>query len=894
MTEQTQTIESFQHQRNNNNNNSINNNNNNNNNNNHTNGHIQPINPQIPMQHQIIPPYLPQAYYPNMNPFPQTNGYHQYSPQYIYDPAFHSNQPQFRQQHPNVPYPFAQGAYQLSPVPTIPPNQGFINFTNTSSPNIKQKPTPRKIYSVKDSKTFRPSRTHESHLENAKKQQLQQQQQEHEHEHEQNPGLLSTSSTSSSTPSQSSSSSKTNYNDSPIVDVKKSNDNEIQSNATHNDNSNDINNVKNDNDVNETDANETDSNEINSKVEIETNKLNGDLNGKSHDENVFIFKLPFDIEALDKDVELPLLFGTTVEQLNEQKRRFKELEEAEKNFKEDTQSVKEEEIQLIKEVEPHFPKEETTAVPNATDKELKEQKTSEDSKVLESSKDLEEFKESEELKASPEFVESTKKEDSTIITPVLGWAAMAQKAVSKKPIKSNVSSPNSNQNSPTPVLINKKEERLIPSVSNALEPLGAVVLKYVFDKNFKTQASISKIPKITPRGLVNTGNICFMSSILQLLLHCSPFYQSLTAISNKTVGSLIKSESKTPLFDALVEFFTEFNLTKETDSEFGDSIVPTEIYKAITAHERFQHLQWGQQEDAEEFFGYLLDGLNEEFTESVKHLNEHETKTLLNSIPNDDLRNAIKSSIKKFNSNDSQTVENKVISSKTDVGEDGWQEVNNSKKPINSSKRTVEIKPSPITQLFGGQFRSILKVPNEKQSQSITLDPFLQVQLDISTDDINTLDDAFKKISEIEEISFKSNDGKEVIASKQTFIDKLPNILIIHLKRFSFINKKTNRIGRIEKLRKKIEYYEKLTLPQECLSPFIRSNNSNYKLIGVVYHHGLNSDGGHYTVDVLRNDLNNWIRIDDTNITNLNLDEVLNGSENQDVKTAYILMYQKV
>ncbi|KAH3678541.1 hypothetical protein WICPIJ_008834 [Wickerhamomyces pijperi] len=353
-------------------------------------------------------------------------------------------------------------------------------------------------------------------------------------------------------------------------------------------------------------------------------------------------------------------------------------------------------------------------------------------------------------------------------------------------------------------------------------------------------------------------------------------------------------DSKSPLFDALVDFFKEF-VQKNEGKEFGENITPSEIYSAITAHNNFQHLQWGQQEDAEEFFGYLLDGLNEEFTESVKNLSEAEIKSLLNSILNDETRNNIKASIKKFNSPELESQENKVTTtSSTTVGEDGWQEVNNSKKIVSSSRREVEIKPSPINHLFGGQFRSTLKVPNEKHTQSITLDPFLQIQLDISDDEITSLTEAFKRISTIEELQYKANGGKDVIATKQTFIDRLPNVLIIHLKRFSFTNK-TSRYGRIEKIRKVIEYKEKLSVPVECLSPAIRSTPAEYKLIGVVYHHGLNSDGGHYTVDVLRNGSGNkWIRIDDTNITSLELEHVLPNPGSEESKTAYILMYQRI
>lgn len=464
--------------------------------------------------------------------------------------------------------------------------------------------------------------------------------------------------------------------------------------------------------------------------------------------------------------------------------------------------------------------------------------------------------------------------------PMTGWAAIASQGAKRHSTKSQSSSPI------TPSSSIKREVSYVPSVSNVLEPLGVITLRYMFDKTFQKQIINTKIPTITPRGLVNTGNICFMSSIIQMLLYCQPFFRALRIISSKTIQSLNREQSISPLFDALVELYSQFTSRAENEKK-KDAITPTEFYKDISKNERFSHLQWGQQEDAEEFFGYLLDGLHEEFTESVKRLNELEVKTLLNSTT-DDVRNVIKTNLKKYQEGDFNSSE---TSGRSDsITEDGWQEVGSSNKK--TAKRTVEVKPSPVRQIFGGQFRSVLQIPKSKESQSITLDPFQQIQLDISYEDVNTLEDAFTKLSEVEEIPYKSTDGSDVIAKKQTFIDKFPEVLIVHLKRFSFASNK-----RIEKLRKKITYSHDLTIPNVCITPSIRRLNPesiNYKLTAVVYHHGMSSDGGHYTVDVLRSDESKWIRIDDTVITNLTPEEVLNGGVQDDVKSAYILMYQRV
>lgn len=484
---------------------------------------------------------------------------------------------------------------------------------------------------------------------------------------------------------------------------------------------------------------------------------------------------------------------------------------------------------------------------------------------------------------------------------------------------------------PAPNATNAMHSNSILS-SDSSQPLGILLLKILFDINYSVMNSYNQCPifRVKPRGLTNTGNICYMNAILQVLLYCEPFNKTLKLVESKSIGSL-NQKSTTPLLDIVIKFWKEFSQQSNMKP-----VSPDNFYMSLITHEKFSHLKWGQQEDAEEFLGYLLDGLHEEFVGSIKGLNTPQTDLLIQQFQqqNEDIDqfkfNEFKANIKntmkiiKKSATDNQDT-SQSGESNSDQDNNGWSEVGSNNKKV-SAKRTVEIEPSPITSIFGGQFRSVLQIPKNKESQSITLDPFQRIQLDISDPSITTVEEAFKKLNEPERIPYKSSSNKEVIAKKQTFIDQLPNILIIHLKRFSYQQEKekegtpsnessnlsngSRSLGSIEKLRKKIEYSHHLTIPNEVLSSFYKhsGNNSNhYKLFGVVYHHGVSAEGGHYTSDVLRkssvfdneeesNDKkvdNQWIRIDDTQITELEKDEVLNGGDEETTKNAYILFYQK-
>lgn len=227
------------------------------------------------------------------------------------------------------------------------------------------------------------------------------------------------------------------------------------------------------------------------------------------------------------------------------------------------------------------------------------------------------------------------------------------------------------------------------------------------------------------------------------------------------------------------------------------------------------------------------------------------------------------------------------------AADSGWLEVGPKQKAaITRSSGTITTE-SPITKIFGGKLRSELRVPGMKHS--VTLEPYQPLQLDIGAPQVNNIIDALKGLTRSETLhgDFNSPRGPGVAATKQVTIETLPQVLILHLKRFQYDNK-----GGTQKIWKKIGYPLDLEIPKEVFPQHRRGGIlahgglPKYRLIGVVYHHGKNASGGHYTVDVRRQDGKEWIRIDDTLIRRVRSEDVAAGGSEEDPKVLAAALQQ--
>lgn len=342
--------------------------------------------------------------------------------------------------------------------------------------------------------------------------------------------------------------------------------------------------------------------------------------------------------------------------------------------------------------------------------------------------------------------------------------------------------------------------------------------------------------KVSPRGLQNSSNMCFFNAVLQSLIHCEAMYALLRSVQTKAA---FKIKSSTPVLDGLVSFVGFYGLQKSS------TLSASAFYNTISTHPNFKHLVPGRQEDAQEFLGYLLDTLEENFDAAEPAPGDEEL-----------IR---------------QELASRELAKEEEESSD-WTQMGKNNKKVESREAGRTDHSNPILVIFGGRLRSVLKKPGE--SDSVTLESFQQVCVDISSDSVESVQDAIDHMLEKEELQIESR-NKTVIATKQLEFDRLPPVLVVTIKRFTFTYNDGSLV--FGKTSKSLAI---TNVTVECGGAKV-----TYRPVALVYHHGPSATVGHYTADVLVGDT--WYNTDDEYVREL-------SEPTNDSKSVYIIFYERV
>ncbi|XP_046422923.1 ubiquitin carboxyl-terminal hydrolase 36-like isoform X2 [Neodiprion fabricii] len=332
-------------------------------------------------------------------------------------------------------------------------------------------------------------------------------------------------------------------------------------------------------------------------------------------------------------------------------------------------------------------------------------------------------------------------------------------------------------------------------------------------------------------GLRNIGNTCFMNSVIQCLSNTRPLLEYL--VNEQYLADINTSTSG--MKGALIKAFSQ--VIQELWEVGGEHVVNTTSLKSQIQRFAPRFMGYSQQ-DAQEFLRYLLEGLHEDV--------------------------------------------NRVTVKPQPIHTDIPEHYTDSQKAAESWKRYLRNEDSTIVDVFVGQLRSSLHCTSCGHV-SVTLDPFWDLSLPIPTRSgtvkLNQCLEHFTK-EEVLDGDEKPTCSKCQMRRKCTksfSIQKFPKILVIHLKRFS----------PMERFRGKLNVLVDFPLTGLDLSAFSapRVAGCTYNLYGVANHSGT-TYSGHYTAYCKHPYSGEWHEYNDSRVSSIAARSVVSSE-------GYVLFYEQ-
>ena len=336
-------------------------------------------------------------------------------------------------------------------------------------------------------------------------------------------------------------------------------------------------------------------------------------------------------------------------------------------------------------------------------------------------------------------------------------------------------------------------------------------------------------------GLSNLGNTCFINSCLQVLVNT---YEFTNFLDNQTYKAKLAGTKEKKFFHESC-LLVEYDNLRQMMLKENCCISPGAFIKIIqiVAKEKNQDLFTGyQQNDLQEFLLFLLDCF---------HIALHRPVNIeiIGNVKSDD--------------------------------------DNLAKECYTMIKNMYSKEYSEIIQLFYGIHVSQISNLETKKILKNTPEPFFVLSLPIPEEKKNpTLIECFEEYSKSEELKDENawynekTKQKENIEKKLVFWN-LPQVLILHLKRFNYTGRKINKAIDIP-----------LDINLDYLVKNYTKTNNNYELFGICNHMG-NTMGGHYTACV-KNANSKWYHYNDMQVQEFKIDTpTINNN------ISYCLFYRK-
>ncbi|NXP49402.1 UBP2 hydrolase, partial [Heliornis fulica] len=358
----------------------------------------------------------------------------------------------------------------------------------------------------------------------------------------------------------------------------------------------------------------------------------------------------------------------------------------------------------------------------------------------------------------------------------------------------------------------------------ALPPLGTRSLSEPCSFSLQSSKAVQGLT-----GLRNLGNTCFMNSILQCLSNTRELRDY--CLQNQYLRDL---NNNSRMRTALMSEFAKLIQLLWTSSP-NDSVSPSEFKTQIQRYApRFVGYN---QQDAQEFLRFLLDGLHSEVNRVL--VRPRASTDTLDHLPDDEKSRQM------------------------------W-------------RRYQEREDSRIGDLFVGQLKSSLTC-SECGYCSTAFDPFWDLSLPIPKKSYGevTLMDCLRLFTKEDVL-----DGDEkptccrckarTRCTKKFSIQKFPKILVLHLKRFSEARIRTSKLTTFVNFQlKDLDLREFAS--QSC-------NHTVYNLYAVSNHSGTTM-GGHYTAYCKSPVSSEWHSFNDSRVTPMSSSHVRSSD-------AYLLFYE--